>query len=74
MLCLTIKPDETDVELTDAESGAVMGRVRLIDIRGDRVRLGIVLPRSIRIDRVPSSGSDIDDVPPVWAREEGGRC
>ena len=74
MLCLTIKPDETDVELTDAESGAVIGRVRLIDIRGDRVRLGFVLPRSIRIDRVPSRGSDIDDVPPAWAREEGGRC
>ncbi|MEM1212976.1 MAG: carbon storage regulator [Planctomycetota bacterium] len=49
MLVLSRLRDE-DVVLTDRE-GQQVGRVKVVGIRGDMVRLGFTFPREVEIDR-----------------------
>lgn len=57
MLCLSRKPDEEVVI-----AGNI--RVRILDVRGDRVRLGFTAPESVKINR-----AEIQDA----IDKEGGR-
>jgi carbon storage regulator len=58
MLVLSRKRDESIVlsfELATAEELAALRgqtiQITLVDLRGDKVRLGVVAPESVRIDR-----------------------
>lgn len=53
MLIITRHRDEA-VYLKDGPGGELIGTITVADIRGDKVRLALDLPRSIHIDRHPT--------------------
>lgn len=49
MLIFSRKRDESAV--VESEDGSIRGTVKVIEIRGDKVRLGFTFDRSVRVDR-----------------------
>lgn len=50
MLVLSRQRNE-EIILSDQATGAVIGRIVLVDIRGDKVRMGFELPSNIIVHR-----------------------
>ncbi|MCC6679286.1 MAG: carbon storage regulator [Phycisphaeraceae bacterium] len=55
MLILTLHPDQTAYlkDVSPSGGGKVIGEVTIVQVRGNKVRLGFECPSSIHIDRHP---------------------
>lgn len=62
-----------DEEVVVVVGGVELGRVAVVDIRGDKVRLGFKFPIEVRVDRLEVHEERVSEAASLAMIAEGGR-